>query len=82
MKNCKPLTNQVLIKMESNDSIEVEGGHKIYMPPKEKQQNDQEFVPLRGEVVAVPERLYFKQNDHSGLKWRTEMECKSGQDNS
>lgn len=73
-----PHINQVLIKLESNESIKLEDGNVIYMPPESKQLIPEEFKPLRGEVIGVPSKLYFKNGDHTGLKWRTEMELQIG----
>lgn len=78
LKDYKPGINQVLIKLESNESIKLEDGKVIYMPPESKQINPEEFRPLRGEVIGVPSKLYFKNGDHTGLKWRTEMELQIG----
>jgi len=69
-----PINNYVLIKLESNDSIKLDSGLVILMPPPSKQQNEENFKPLRGSVVSLPEKLVFKQGDHTSLKWKTEME--------
>lgn len=78
IKSMQPISNYCLIKLESNDSIALNNGCVLYMPRESQQLNGETHKPLRGEVVGLPKRLYFKQGDHTGMKWRTELELEIG----
>lgn len=74
----KPKNNWVLVRLEQNDKIFLDNGVVLFMPPASQQNNSQENLAIRGEVIAVPPALDFVQGDRSKMMWRTEMELQVG----
>lgn len=74
------LNNYVLIKLYSTDKIKTKSGLEFIAPLPRFQNNEEEYKPLRGEVVKVPERLIFIQGNHAQMPWDCDMELQVGDD--
>lgn len=70
------MSNHVLIKVRLNNKLKLNTGQELYL---ETVFNPQDHVPVTGEVVKVPETLYYNQKDKSeSLQWKTHMEVLPG----
>lgn len=76
----KPISNYVTIRLKQNDKYRTENGVEIFTPTQSKINNEEEIKPVRGEVIAVPDKLTFIQGDWSNMPWKCEMELQVGDD--
>ena len=69
--------NTVVIKLiDMNESISFKDGSKFYLSTKFE---PQDHVPVWGEVVGLPSKLYFNKKDiPNSMEWETDMELHVG----
>ena len=71
----KAISNHLLVRLtKKTDELQL-GDVTMYVDTSYETQRHARIV---GDVILVPDSLYFKNLDHSGLKWDTPMEVKVG----
>lgn len=72
----KLLNNNVLIRLvPMNDTIELEGGQKLYLDTSFE---PQDHVSVCGTIVKLPEKLNYRKGTIGGMRWKTKIEAEVG----
>jgi len=75
LKKIKAGVNRVIVKLiDMNDKINF-NGTKLFISTK---YNAQDHVPVWGEVVGLPTKLYFNKKSPYSMEWETDMELSLG----
>lgn len=76
IQKIRTVFNQVVVSFDPKENERTASG--IYTPATGEVDSIAEHANRKGVVVKVPEYLYYSRDDASGMRWKTDIEIKVG----